>query len=147
MGRLGKAPVQAATLRSDGSESDSLNITVHQKGEQKGVQESISNHLNIWWEPFDMSQLPQLVILNLMKRAPFLLGNAKARYPKDFFTTVGGLCDDGIPFKDSARDIHDVPFDHLLPTYVSLILCVLEIPCLIRCIQLQPCPYNTIQFL
>jgi hypothetical protein len=117
MGRLGKAPVQAATLRSDGSESDSLNITVHQKGEQKGVQESISNHLNIWWEPFDMSQLPQLVILNLMKRAPFLLGNAKARYPKDFFTTVGGLCDDGIPFKDSARDIHDVPFDHLLPTY------------------------------
>jgi hypothetical protein len=35
----------------------------------------------------------------------------------------------------------------LCVTYVSLILCVLEIPCLTRCIQLQPCPYNTIQFL
>jgi hypothetical protein len=35
----------------------------------------------------------------------------------------------------------------LCVTYVSLILCMLEIPCLTRYIQLQPCPYNTIQFL
>jgi hypothetical protein len=53
------------------------------------------------------------------------------------------------PFCEGAMAWYGYPLRRvsLCVTYMPLILCVLEIPCLTRCIQLQPCPYNTIQFL
>ena len=83
----------------------------------KATEEIHSNHLSIWREPFDLRKLPETITLELLKRAPFLLGTEKAKYNKLFFKTIGGLYDAGIPFESLAKEEHGVPLEDLLATF------------------------------
>jgi len=83
----------------------------------KAVEDNHSNHLTIWREPFDLRKLPQMITLELLKRAPFLLGAENAKYNKHFFEKVGGLCAEGVPFESLMKDEHGVPLEDLLATY------------------------------
>lgn len=83
----------------------------------KAVEDIHSSHLTIWREPFDLRKLPQTMTLELLKRAPFLLGAENAKYNKHFFEKVGGLCAEGVPFESLMKDEHGVPLDDLLATY------------------------------
>ena len=75
-----------------------------------------SNHLTIWRDPFDLSKLPQGITLELVKRAPFLMGSDNATNSKEFFRTVEGLCSSGIPYQSLMAD-HGVPMEDLVGTY------------------------------
>ena len=75
-----------------------------------------SNYISIWCDPFDMSKLPQGISLDLMKRAPFLLGSDEARYQPSFFKQTGGLCTTGYKFKQLSQD-KLFPLENLIGTY------------------------------
>ena len=60
--------------------------------------------ISIWSTAFDISKLPQAISLDLIKRAPFLLGTDHAHYSAAFFRQIGGLCTSGYRFKQLTND-------------------------------------------
>ena len=75
-----------------------------------------STFITIWHDPFDVTKLPQGISLDLIKRAPFLLGSDEARYPTSFFKNTGGLCARSYKFKELSND--DLfPLEDLTGTY------------------------------
>jgi hypothetical protein len=107
----------AVSLDSTGSEDDAASESCGSDrcGPRRG-EDLNSNHLTIWRDAFDLRQLPQSITLDLIKRAPFLMGSDNARYSKDFFRTVGGLCATGISYQNLMAN-HGVPLEDLLGTY------------------------------
>lgn len=94
--------------------SDTNDATVHTS---KATKDLNSHHMTIWREAFDLTKLPQTIALELLKRAPFLLGTKNAKYTKQFFETVGGLCGAGIQFDSVMKEEHGVPLEEMLATY------------------------------
>lgn len=112
----GKRPAVSESTSSDSNDTTFQELLNPVKA-SKAAEEIHSNHMTIWREPFDLSKLPQTISLELLKRAPFLLGAKKAKYNKQFFQTVGGLCGAGIQFESLMKEEHGVPLEDLLATY------------------------------
>ena len=117
MSRRDKGKRPAPSSSSSDSNNKSFQALAPSPKTQKITEDLFSNHLTIWREEFDLSQLPQTITLDLMKRAPFLLGADRAKYSVEFFQSMGGLCGGGIPFESLLKDDHGVPVDDLLATY------------------------------
>ena len=72
--------------------------------------------IGIWSTAFDISKLPQAISLDLIKRAPFLLGTDHAHYSAAFFRQTGGLCNNSYRFKQLMND-NLFPLENLVGTY------------------------------
>lgn len=110
----GKRPAESTSSNSNDGVFQEL---VKPVKAAKALDEVHSNSLTIWQEAFNLERLPQSISVELIKRAPFLLGAEKAIYTKQFFKTIGGLCAAGIPFESLMKDERGVPLEDLVATY------------------------------
>lgn len=78
--------------------------------------ELLPTNLTVWTEAFSLRSFRPQIRKELTRRAPFLLGSEQAEYTREFFADVGGLCNEGIPFR-KLKDDHGITMEELSRIY------------------------------
>lgn len=76
----------------------------------------LPTNLTVWREAFNLGSFRPQIRKELTRRAPFLLGSQQAEYTREFFVDVGGLCNEGIPFR-KLKDDHGITTKELSRIY------------------------------
>lgn len=78
--------------------------------------ELLLTNLTVWREAFSLRGFRPQIREELTRHAPFLLRSEQAEYTQEFFADVGGLRNEGIPFR-KLKDDHGMTMEELSRIY------------------------------
>lgn len=79
-------------------------------------EELTPSNLTVWREAFNLRSFEPEIRKEMTRRAPFLTGSEQAEYTRSFFADIGGLCNEGIPFRKLKND-HGITLQELSRKY------------------------------